>query len=303
MMKALLLHVGIDSTNLGVSAPIFTDQMFEYIPIPEFITKTKYLMKHPNGRLFVWDFDEQEESGEHPWVHESIARAYSDIPVDPSIKGKGHGAFLGDYVPAKFGSAVVHHDPNFDYSTYADRVDDSRGKQLKHLDPEDYLVFVASLAPYEKEAYQGERTVGQIAIFQRLRKAKYLIGYIKVREVYRVKFNTKRFKKDFSNVLRIFPKDKVPHRPRKEIQVDPSIKEQISMNPHSSRDEDEYYIVVGFKEESRRLQFASKITEKSPFKPNETGKRIFRKRFSRGFKWVCEDLQLGNLLAALDASS
>src|SRR5436309_2408789 len=46
-LKGLLLHVAADSTNLGISGPIFEDDTFKYIPLgPEYDDSTERLTYH-----------------------------------------------------------------------------------------------------------------------------------------------------------------------------------------------------------------------------------------------------------------
>jgi hypothetical protein len=303
-MKALLLHVGIDSTNVGISAPIFEKGVFEFIPIPESSAADDYLVKDANGSISVEALSGQR-SQDVPWVRCDDARAYSDIPAHSTIEAGQHRTFLKNYVPVSFANVVVHYDPDMYHSTYGDRTDDSKGKQLPDLDPEDLLVFVASLAPYDEQAYSGERTKGRIAKFQRHRMAKYLVGYLRVRQVYRVRFDTNDFKEDFSSVVRVFSKDETSDCPSEATQItdtmSESTMEQISKSAHSKRDQDDYYIVVGSKE-SKRLPFAVKITDDgAPFKPNDKGRKIFDKGFPRGWKWIRNEHRLVSLLGFLEA--
>jgi len=54
-MKALLLHVGIDSTNVGISAPIFRNRAFEFVPIPEMIGDGDdwYIVRNTDGSIHL----------------------------------------------------------------------------------------------------------------------------------------------------------------------------------------------------------------------------------------------------------
>jgi len=305
-MKALLLHVGVDSTNVGVSAPIFKNRAFQFVPIPEMMGDgdTYYMARNTDGSIHVetlWGKGVEQA----PWLRITDAKTYSDLEAH-SPNGNGQMRTLKDYVPSSFANIVVHHDPDFRDLTYGDRIDDSRGKQLPSLEPGDILAFVESLAPHIEQAYSDPVMKGRVARFQRHMMAKYLIGYFTIEQVFRVFLDTNYFERDFQSAAVILPKEEAADRPNPEAQVthriDESIKRQILTNAHSRRDMDDYYVVVGSRKESRLLQFAAKITENgSPFKPNDNGRKIFDKAFPRGWKWIYDEQRLQSLASLLEA--
>ena len=78
MIKGLLIHVGIDSSNLGVVGPIFNDRKFEFIPI--------------------------DEGCPYP-----SCSTYSDL----KCRNKKYGRKLADFLPSKYQISPVHLDPDF----------------------------------------------------------------------------------------------------------------------------------------------------------------------------------------------
>jgi hypothetical protein len=107
-MNVVLLRVGIDSGCGGAHSPLFQDQTFEFIPIPD------------SRRL-----DE---------------RTYGNT------LGR-HGRTLSEYFPgfmqARFKTEPMHVDPEFETFTYGDPTPPKRG--LSRLAPGDLLVFYAGM--------------------------------------------------------------------------------------------------------------------------------------------------------------
>jgi hypothetical protein len=110
--KALLLRVGIDSGCGGTLAPVFADNTFEYVPIPE-----------------------------RPELQSPRSLFYDQLPAR-------HGGTLAQYVPPRYRHAAAHYDPEFETFTYGDPTKNKR-RQLLRLEEGDLLLFYAGLRPLE----------------------------------------------------------------------------------------------------------------------------------------------------------
>jgi len=285
-MKALLLHIGIDTSNwftAQIDAPVFDDGCFEFIPIVEHWREVShsasrgwYVRRKHEGQHVVEKRGESEERG--IWTSET--RTYSEA----SATNKEYGRTLADYVPFEYHDVIMHYDPDFTNCTYADQICDSRGKQIIKLDPNDYIFFVQSLAPFTHETY-SIKTAERIAQFQKGLMAKCIVGYFKVHDSYHIM-------RDESAMTIISSFEDVTDK------LDSDLSERINRNVHSKRDEDDYFIVVGEKSQSMLLRKAIRITERgSPFHPNATGFKIYGdKCFPRGFKWICNETIIDILL-------
>lgn len=163
-------------------------------------------------------------------------------------------------------------------SHYGDSKDTPKGAQINKLEENDYIFFVASLMPYEKEAYAGrDKSVSRH--YQQGKMAKFVIGYFKVQVAYYA--------------------EKSPHKPvpvLKDIHrngnssndkaIDEATLARIKDNAHTKRNEDRYYIVVGKASESVLLAHAVRLTQNgSPFRPAKIGEETYGDvGFPRGFK-------------------
>lgn len=113
-MKALLLRVGIDSTDGGWQAPVCAETgEFAYVPI------TEDRDDKPPRRGLVRRFDEF---------------------IEPIAK-------LGAELPSRLLGKAAHLDPDFEHLTYGDQ--GSRARRIRNLEPGDLLVFFAALRPVE----------------------------------------------------------------------------------------------------------------------------------------------------------
>jgi len=284
-MKALLIHVGVDKSSwftTQINAPLFNDGSFEFIPIVEYWkghnkSSGWYIRKKHEG-ICIEKIGESEEKD--IWTTET--RTYSVIPAI----NKKCGRTLADYIPSEYHDIVTHLDPDFGNFTYADRTDDPRGNQIRKLEPSDYIFFVQSLAPFVKKAY-SVKTVGHIGRFQKGLMAKYLIGYFKVHDTYLVmRDETGR------SIFSISENKEVTDK------LDNNLLMQIEQNVHSRRSEDEYFIVVGERNQSKLLTKAVRLTERgSPFRPNNIGLKIYGdKCYPRGVKWIYNEMRIKTLL-------
>jgi len=149
-MKALLMHVSADSSNIGtvgICGPIFEDKNFEFIPIKE----------------------------SKPTVE---TRTYTSI----DSRNKKFGKSLSNFIPSDIQNDIVHFDPDFDHFTYSDPLHSMRGNMLRKLQQGDFIFFVASLAPFRKESYVNNiRKV--ISANQKGKMAKYVIGYFEIAKI------------------------------------------------------------------------------------------------------------------------
>jgi hypothetical protein len=105
-MKGVLLRVGIDRGAGGCIAPIFEDNSFEFIPIPESLATSE-------ERLYI------------------------------NMVGR-NGKKIVDFVPKKIKYSHPHYDPEFETFTYGDPTKIKRN-QLSKLSPGDLLIFYAGL--------------------------------------------------------------------------------------------------------------------------------------------------------------
>jgi hypothetical protein len=148
-MNGFMLHVGADTTNLGVVGPIFPDGQFEFIPIDN-----------------SFGFE---------------AKTYKDFPARNSAYGKT----LLDFLPSKFANTPVHFDPDFYNYTYGQPVAKYPRSQVLDKLKEDALVFfVASLAPYDPFVYQKRDSL--LKSFQCGKKDKYVVGFFTVKALVNV---------------------------------------------------------------------------------------------------------------------
>jgi hypothetical protein len=285
-MKALLIHVGADKSNwftTQVNAPVFDDGSFEFIPIVEYIVGHNnssgwYIRRKQEGTYVVEKHNESKKVD--VWTTET--RTYSFLP---SIN-KRYGKTLANYIPFEYHHIVAHLDPDFENFTYADRTDDPRGNQIRKLEPSDYVFFVQSLAPFTQEAY-SVKTVGHFGWFQKGLMAKYLIGYFRVHDTYLImRDETGR------SMFSISKNEDVTD------ELDSNLLIRIDQNVHSKRSEDEYFIVVGERDQSTLLARAVKLTERGfPFRPNDIGLKIYGDLcYPRGVKWVYKETCIDMLL-------
>jgi hypothetical protein len=146
-MKGLLIHVGADTTNLGVVGPLFEDLSFEYIPIPM----------------------------DNPYCGER--RTYRDFRA----LNQRYGRTLADFLPADVADLPVYYDPDFDnyiYGQYLRR--HPKSFTIRKLERGDIVFFVASLAPYDPKVY-AERD--RLRRYQIGRRNKYIIGLFTVESI------------------------------------------------------------------------------------------------------------------------
>jgi len=247
-MKALLMHVAADNSSkgtVGISGPIFPDRRFEFIPIRD----------GPNS---------------------SEKRTYSTIPT----KNKRFGKTLADFVPSDVKDKIVHYDPDFVNFTYADPLNSMRGNMLKKLEPDDYIFFVASLAPFEKENYH-ENIRRKISHSQKGKMAKHIIGYFEISKILSLEKNNDTLKvlESKNSISKYYS--------------------QIKHNAHYKRVKDRFTIVIGKKDRKNALlsQAIPLTYPGAPFKPNTFAKNVYGNvSYPRGFKMIRDESKINILL-------
>lgn len=148
MVKGILTHVAVDTGIPGVVGPIFPDNSFEFIPL--------------NNR---YGFE---------------AKTYQDVEA----RNKKYGKKLSNFLPPDISKLPVHFDPDFQNFTYGQHGGEySKVIALEKLKKGDYLFFLASLAPFNKEIYKDKRLIKE---YQVGRKNKHLIGFFKLDAVAKV---------------------------------------------------------------------------------------------------------------------
>jgi hypothetical protein len=117
-VRVVLLRVGIDTGEGGISGPLFADGRFEFVPIPD-------------------------------------ARGL-DTRTYGNTLGR-HGRLLAEYFPparrAVRAAQAMHVDPEFDTFTYGDPTHPKRG--LRNLQAGDLLVFSAGLQRWPADGTRG----------------------------------------------------------------------------------------------------------------------------------------------------
>ena len=160
-MKALLIHIGADTSNIitvGICGPIFKDKNFEFIPIKE-------------SKIT------------------SETRTYISL----SSRNKKFGRSLSYFVPSDIQNDIIHYDPDFDHFTYSDPINSMRGSMLRKLEQGDFIFFVASLVPYTKDTYKY--SVRKIILAnQKGKMVKYIIGYFEIIKILSLEKNNNNLK-------------------------------------------------------------------------------------------------------------
>jgi len=260
-MKALLMHVAADTSNkgtVGINGPIFNNNHFEFIPIRESKKTTT------------------KES-----------RTYESL----KSRNQNFTKYISELVPSDIKNDLVHYDPNFDNFTYSDPYEtkkSKRGSQLRKLSPGDFIIFVASLAPFKKEIYKNSnRRI--IRKYQKGRMKKCIIGYFEIVKILSLKKKTYNKHKVIGNEKNI---SKYMH--------------QIKQNAHYKRKKDKFTIVIGKKNrKSALLSKAVPLTHTgAPFKPNNFAKKVYgNKSFPRGFKWIRDESRIKLLLKKIKTNN
>lgn len=138
-VRLFVANVGVNSADAakrGLRSPVFADGRFELIPIKE------------------------------PEEYRGLAGSpkYRDLPG-----WTVHDPRLAAFVPERFWSYTVHHDPDFECVTYGDLVGPraSRASNLSEVVPGDDLWFVARLWSFDGGRFIGDGEfflVGRLAV-------------------------------------------------------------------------------------------------------------------------------------------
>ena len=154
-MTIALLGVGADSTNSSPTPPVYPDNRFEYIPIPE--------SRGPEGTT------ERRTYGDSELRHQDGSMAdYLDHIKPTEADGE---KFTGD----RLAEWPLHYDPNFEDLTYGEST--SRGaytQVIRSLSEDDVVAFYTGLSGedtnYTHRYIIGYFTVDDIIDFQDLRR-------------------------------------------------------------------------------------------------------------------------------------
>jgi hypothetical protein len=152
-MAVALLGVAADTTNSSPTPPVYPDNTFEYIPIPE--------AQGPEGTT------ENKTYGNTKLRHRDATAAEYLDSIQPS-EDEGPEV-TGD----KLAEWPLHYDPNFDALTYGESTNrGSYTKILRSLDEGDTVAFYTGLrgadASYTHRYIIGYFTVEDIVDFQKL---------------------------------------------------------------------------------------------------------------------------------------
>jgi hypothetical protein len=150
-----LLGIGADSTNSSPTPPVYSDNKFEYIPIPE--------SRGPEGTTERCTF------GNSKLRHQDALMAdYLDHIKPTEDNGE---KFTGE----QLAEWPLHYDPNFEALTYGEST--SRGSYtqvIRNLSEDDVVAFYTGLRgddmSYTHRYIIGYFTVGSIIDFQKLRQ-------------------------------------------------------------------------------------------------------------------------------------
>jgi len=115
MTKVAFVNVGANASHGSLRSPIFEDETFEFVPIPDTILN---LLGHNHG------------------VRYEELRA-------------SNGVAFREFIPAVYLKQFAHVDPDFQSFTYGDYPNHGRAANLKKLSPRDYLIFFSRLVPWE----------------------------------------------------------------------------------------------------------------------------------------------------------
>jgi hypothetical protein len=150
--RVYLANVGVNLSH-SLRSPLFADNRFEFVPIPEGSSRTDCVAA-----------DIQPVTYEDLSCYNSTEKLLS---------------FFSPTLQAQFASQVVHYDPNLDNAndgslagfTYGDiPYVNARASSLRHAQPGDLIFFIANLS-----AYDGERKK-----FLPGQRSLYLIGFLEI---------------------------------------------------------------------------------------------------------------------------
>lgn len=119
-----LVNVGVNSSHGGLRSPIFSDQTFEFVPIPDRVLK---IAGSDRGILY------------------RDLKSMNGVPFD-------------EFLPSHYLEEFAHVDPDFRGLTYGDYPEHSpRASNLRKLSVGDFLVFFCRLVPWFDRQFVDER--------------------------------------------------------------------------------------------------------------------------------------------------
>lgn len=127
------INVGVNSSHSHLKSPLFENNHYEFVPIPDAILKM---------------------------TRNEYAVRYSDLK--PS-----NGIPFENFIPSGFITEFVHSDPEFKQFTYGDYPDHSpRASNLKKLTIGDFLIFFSRLVRWKKGNFLERASFYLIAFFE-----------------------------------------------------------------------------------------------------------------------------------------
>jgi hypothetical protein len=132
MAKLAFVNVGANASHGSLRSPIFEDDTFEFVPIPDIILN---LFQHGDGTR------------------------YGDLRAS-------NGVAYREFVPAVYLQQFAHADPDFENYTYGDYPSHARAANLRKLAPRDYMMFFCRLVRWDNGGFNGESGFHIIGLFE-----------------------------------------------------------------------------------------------------------------------------------------
>ncbi|MGA2239177.1 MAG: hypothetical protein ABSG74_08195 [Candidatus Bathyarchaeia archaeon] len=132
MTKIAFVNVGANASHGTLRSPIFEDDTFEFVPIPDVILS---LFEHNRGLR------------------------YEEL-------GASNGVAFREFIPAAYLVQFAHVDPDFTGFTYGDYPNHGRAANLRRLSPKDYVIFFSRLVRWDEGHFNGESGFYIIGFFE-----------------------------------------------------------------------------------------------------------------------------------------
>jgi len=132
MTKLAFVNVGANASHGSLRSPIFEDDTFEFVPIPDMILN---LFEHNRGVR------------------------YEELKAS-------NGVAFREFVPATYLDQFAHVDPDFENLTYGDYPNHGRAANLKRLSPKDYVMFFSRLVRWDMGHFNGDSRFYIIGFFE-----------------------------------------------------------------------------------------------------------------------------------------
>ena len=181
-MKGFLIRVGIDTTskNIGYCAPVFPDNSFEYIPLPELDIATSE--KHTYGSL---ESRNQKYGGVlSDFMHED-KHEYVRTDGEPFYHSLDE-----NYEPLLAKDLTPHFDPEFETNTFGDfwmKSGGRTGRIPQSLKQGDIVFFYSGLSEYSAQIYKSRRTWHKLKKYQIHKKCVFLTGFLKIQKIFDIR--------------------------------------------------------------------------------------------------------------------